>query len=193
MVDSKKIKVNKWWIGVAIVWFTILSTLFVGMPLARFFKDQDIQAAFFLLGMTFVGVTVATYTFKKKAGKWELAIIMGLVALYTMWLLRLGLAERSHLIEYSVLAIFVHRAMMESLQNHLSNLKILVSTFILSFVLGAIDEGFQYFIPQRVFDMEDLVFNAMAILFALLSIQLVKWIRRKSFNSNRSTGTDQQK
>ena len=77
------------------------------------FGDQNMQAAIFMLGMLLTAATVIVHGFRIKPGSMELTIWMGMVAVYLMFFLRLGLPERSHLMEYGVLAVFSHLALME--------------------------------------------------------------------------------
>ncbi len=103
------------WLWALAVVMAIFSTLFIGRPFTKLFKSQDVQAAIFLLGMLLVGIAIVAHALKTKPGKIEIALLSGIIAVYIMWLLRLGLAERNHLIEYSILAIVIHKALSEKL------------------------------------------------------------------------------
>ena len=92
---------------------------------------------------------------------------------------RLGLAERSHLIEYSVLAIFIHKALLERIQNGEKVPLTALTAFGLTVLIGAIDEGNQYFLPSRVFDVEDIMFNSLAAFMAIGGSSLLMWIRQR--------------
>ncbi len=157
---SKKEK--RLWILVSIIFLTIFSTLFTGHPLAELFADQNHRAIFFLIGMALVAIAIFMHATSNNTGKWELGLIVGIVAVYTMFFLRLGMAERSHIIEYSVLAILIHMALMErGIFNH-SKIKTALLAFVITFLIGLFDECVQVLIPSRVFDYYDVTFNAMA-------------------------------
>ncbi len=108
----------------------------------------------------------------------EITIWLGLLAVYLMVFLRMGLTERSHLIEYSVLAIFIHKALIERTKGN----KVLVSAFIAwiaTLATGVLDECIQIFLPDRVFDPVDILFNGLAGFMAIGSSVLLQWIRKK--------------
>ena len=101
------------WIWAMVVVIAIILTLFIGRPLAELLGPQDLRAIFFLIGMLFVGAMIFVHALKKERSGLELTLVLGIMAVYIMFFLRLGLAERSHLIEYSVLAILIHMALLE--------------------------------------------------------------------------------
>ena len=177
-------KEKRRWVWVLLVWMAIFSTLFIGRPLIELFRNQDIQAVIFVLGMFLVGVTILLYALRTKPGKIEITVLLGFVAVYTMLILRLGLPERSHLIEYSVLAIFVHRAFEERFRAEGGTTKPVLYAFVFTALIGVLDEGLQYFLPDRVFDTNDIIFNSFAILTALGTVWLLNWIRNRKKEAN---------
>lgn len=75
--------------------------------MAAYLQNHDLQAVFFLLGMFFVGMTIVTEGLMVRPGGAEIAIAVGIVAVYFMAFTRITLLEeRSHLIEYSMVAVF---------------------------------------------------------------------------------------
>lgn len=165
------------WLWALLVLLAIFSTLFVGRPLAELFGNQDVQAVIFLLGMLLVAAAILIHALKSKPDKFELAVWVGITAVYIMFILRLGLAERSHLIEYSVLAILIHKALKERLNSE-AIMKPALLALIITFLLGVFDECLQLFIPDRHFDPTDIVFNGIAISMAIGSSALISWIRK---------------
>ena len=174
---------KKLWLWALAVLAAIFSTLFLGQPLEQLFSSQDFRAVIFVLVMFLVGVTIILHGIKTNPGKIEISIIIGIAAVYIMFILRLGMPERSHLMEYSVLAIFIHKAILErtSQGKHIP-LPALLS-IVITFLIGGIDESLQIIIPDRVFDPEDIIFNGFAGLMAIGSYKLITWVsklRRKS-------------
>ena len=96
-----------------------------------------------------------------------------------MLIFRLGAPERSHLIEYSVLALFIHRALLEHYAQKLHKWKIAGLAILISAALGLFDEALQWFLPNRVFDPEDIIFNSMATSFAVVGSMLLGWAKKK--------------
>ena len=166
------------------VYVAILATLFVGRPLAAMVSDQNVAAVFFLLGMLLVGLTIAFHAFKTKPGKIEIVVWIGLSAVILMFLLRLGLAERSHVIEYSVLAILIHLAFQERSNNDETFKHPAIKAILLAFTLGVIDECLQIFMPSRHFDPTDIFFNGMAVVAAIGTKIFLRWLRNQLSKRN---------
>lgn len=167
------------WIWVFVVFTTIFSTLIIGQPLTTLFSNQNVQAAIFVLGMLLVGATIIVHSIKRKPSKIEITILLGIVSVYTMFFLRLGLAERSHLIEYSVLAIFIQRAFTERFSKQNLIIKPAIFAFVVSLLIGIFDECIQIFQPDRVFDPADILFNAIAISMAIGTTLFLTWVRNQ--------------
>ena len=174
MFKSKKER--RLWIWVVLITTTIYSTIIFGRPLAKYFQDQNVQAIFFVAVLLLITLAVVIHAFASKPGRVELALWIGLAAVYSMFILRLGLAERSHLIEYSILSIFIFRAFYERYEGKV--LKSAFFAFIMSVMVGVLDECIQIFAPHRVFDTTDIVFNTMAVFFALGSVLLMFLVRK---------------
>ncbi|NKI26957.1 VanZ family protein [Arenibacter sp. 6A1] len=167
------------WIGTFSVVMAIYATLFVGRPLANVLRDQDIQALIFLLGMVLVGTAMVLHAIKTGPSKTELSLWVGIVAVYVMLFLRLGIPERSHLIEYSVLAILIHKALIERKNNGKHIPVPSLASFLIAFLIGVLDECLQLFLPHRVFDPVDIVFNGLAVAMAIGSSVIVSWAHKK--------------
>lgn len=167
------------WLCVVIVIFAILSILFMGQPLVRQLRSQDVQAVFFLIGLLLVALAIILHGIRAKPGKLELSVIIGVAAVYIMFIFRLGAPERSHLIEYSVLAILIHKALLERSKYRTLTLKPGLLAFILAFSFGVLDESIQYFIPTRVFDVEDIIFNGSAVSMALIASLILQFVKNR--------------
>lgn len=167
------------WLYAFIVVSVIFSTLFIGNPLLKLLENQDIQAVLFVLGMLLVGVTIITHALRLQPSGIELTIWLGMMAIFLMVFLRLGLPERSHLIEYGVLAIFIHLALLERNTKEQPHFLPALFAFLITFVIGVMDEGIQLFIPNRVFDSEDIIFNGFAALFAIGGNVILDYSRRR--------------
>ena len=167
------------WIWSFAVLTTIFSTLFIGQPLARLFGNQDVRAVVFVLVMILVGATIIIHALKTKPGKVEITLLLGIVAVYIMFFLRLGMPERSHLMEYSVLAIFIHKAIIERVNQGKQIRWPALLSFFLAFLIGVVDECIQIILPERVFDTDDIIFNAMAVAMAIGSCVVLAWVSKR--------------
>lgn len=174
------------WLYAFIVLLTIISTLIFGQPLVEVLGNQDIRAAIFLIVMMLVGATIVVHGLKTRPSKTEITIWLGLAAVYIMFFLRLGLPERSHLMEYSVLAIFIHKALIERESQGNQVWMPALLAFVATLIIGTIDECIQIVIPDRVFDPNDMLFNGLAGLMAIGSSMALQWIRKKKSKSKAS-------
>lgn len=168
------------WFWAFFVLAAIFATLFIGNPLANYLQNQNVQAFFFVLGLLLVGSTVTVHSVSKKPNKIEISLLLGIIAVYVMFLFRLGAPERSHLIEYSVLAIFIQKALAERELHSKLILAPSILAFIIAFLIGVLDESIQLFLPNRVFDLQDILFNGIAVMMAVGAGELLNWIRRKA-------------
>lgn len=169
---------KKLWFWALATVVTIFSTLFIGQPLLELLANQNVRAVFFSIGMLLVGAAIIMHSIKTKPGKIEIAVILGIIAVYTMFFLRLGMTERSHLIEYSILAIFIHKALVERSKRGEKIPIVALIAFITTFLIGVIDECVQIILPNRVFDPLDIIFNGNVAALAIASNVIFSWIRK---------------
>ena len=168
------------WIYALLVWIAILSSLILGYPLLKLLGNQNMQALIFIMCMIIIGVTVILHAFRKANDKNDTVTVLGIVAVLLMLFLRLGVAERTHLIEYSVLTVFIHKALIERYAKKYRQFKIALLALVVSFLIGVFDEGVQILIPNRVFDTTDFLFNGIAAGMAVGASLLWQWIRKKT-------------
>ncbi|MDN5202736.1 VanZ family protein [Fulvivirgaceae bacterium BMA10] len=172
------------WLYALAVLIAIFSTLALGRPLQEMLRDQNTQAVFFLIAMILIGTTITVHGLKARPSKTELVIWFGLAAVYIMFVFRLGAPERSHLMEYSVLAIFIHKALIERTKHENQVTKPALLAFVATVIIGVLDECIQIFLPDRVFDPQDMLFNGLAALTAIGVSMLLKWARKKFRKNN---------
>ncbi len=178
------------WLCALAVLVAIYSTLILGQLYTKLFANQNVQAIIFLFGMLLVGVTILMHSLRPKTTKVEILILIGIAAVYMMLFLRLGIPERSHLFEYSVLAIFIHKALIER-EKHTDNIRSsALYAVIISFAIGVIDECLQLFIPNRVFDPNDILFNGFAVTMAIGSGVVFTWVQNRGGKSKQGNDSE---
>lgn len=170
-------KEKRYWFWAILVLAAIYSALLIQPPSITY--NQNVQAVFFVLGLLFVGAAVVMHGLEKNPGKVELSILLGIIAVYVMLFFRLGAPERSHVIEYSVLAVFIHKALSERARHRKVPLGPAFLTLLIGLLIGSLDEGIQLFLPQRVFDAMDIIFNSLAVMLAMGSSLLISRIRKR--------------
>ena len=167
------------WTWTLVVILVIFSSLIFSSWLFELLNNQTLSAFVFLVGMLLAGITMVLHALRMNPGKQEIALWLGFATIYIMFFLRLTLAERSHLIEYSVLTVFIHEALLERKKQGREILYPPLLAVIFAAVIGVIDECVQYFIPDRVFDLTDMLFNALAALTAMVVTVSIAWVRKR--------------
>lgn len=151
------------WFAALILIVSIMATLGLACPLTTFLSDTGLLPLFFILGILLVIVTALTRGFIRKPQITDFGLVLGIIAVYLLVFVRMEMPlERTHLIEYGILAIFIHEALNERASH---GKKLPYSPLIaigITACFGAIDEGIQAIIPGRVFDIRDILFNALA-------------------------------
>ncbi|MBT8274205.1 MAG: VanZ family protein [Bacteroidia bacterium] len=168
------------WIWTAIVLLAISLTLIFGRPLASMLRDRNMLTNAFWLAIILVGLTVLVHGIRARPGKIEIMIWLGTAAVYLLVLLRMAVPEeRSHLIEYSVLAVFIHEALKERKKNVAQMRSPALLALLIAIGIGVIDECSQLLMPNRVFDPIDILFNTLAVVMAITASVLLQWARNR--------------
>jgi VanZ family protein len=108
----------------------------------------------------------------------ELGVGLGVGTVVMLVLVRTAIPERSHLMEFGVLAVLVFEALTERKANGRRVPVPALLAVVVTTSLGALDEGIQFFLPSRVFDPLDLVFNTGAAVAAVLGMVALGFARR---------------
>jgi len=167
------------WCWVAVVLIAIYSSLGLSQGVAEWLRERNLLRI--SLGAILVlGTAIIAWRWAKTRPGWrEIGVGFGITFAYLWALARVGVPpeERTHLIEYAVVAAFMYRALVERRRNGRTvpapdALTVLGTTF-----LGLLDEGIQWLLPGRVFDVRDVFFNFLAgvmFMFVVLFIALVR-------------------
>ncbi len=167
------------WLWALIVLLVIYSTLWLTGLLAEILAENTLLTISFVMGLLLIAITVIGSGLVKE-GKWQdLWLVVGVVAVYGMILVRLGIPERSHLIEYSVLALLIYGALRERKKNGGKIFMPPLIAILVTALLGVIDEMIQILIPNRVYDPQDILFNTLAAILAVGTFQFLRWIRNR--------------
>lgn len=174
------VRERRLWAWTLIVVAAIYSTLGLARTLTERFSDQNLNAAVFVLGLLLVAAAAVSLARNVQRRGAEIGVALGVIATYLLVFVRLTSAvERSHLIEYGVVAVFVYEALEERASRGRRVPAPAWLAIAITVLVGAADEGIQLFIPSRVFDPIDIVFNTLAAAMAVGASVLLSRARRR--------------
>ena len=167
------------WAWTLAVVATIYSTLGLARTLAGSWGDSTLGAGLFALCCVMILATVLTRGFKSRPGGAEVGVAVGIAAVYLLVLARMSSpTERSHLIEYGVVALLIHEALTERVSQGRRVPAAALLAVSLAILLGVIDEFIQLYLPSRVFDPVDILFNVLAAVMAIAASSALSWARK---------------
>ncbi len=141
--------------------------------------NQGLTDVAFLASMLVVGLTVLTQGLKARPGGVEIGVGLGIPVVYFLVFLRLTMPERSHLIEYGVVAVFAYEALTErASQGRRVPVPALLAV-VATALVGVLDECIQALLPSRVFDPRDILFNVLAGVMAVAASVALHWARTR--------------
>lgn len=175
------IRERRLWLLTLAVVVGIYSTLGLVRPIATALRESGLLGIFFGIGMLLVIVTIILIGLKTRPGGAEIGVFLGIIAAYLMVFVRMALPEeRTHLIEYSVVAIFIHEALKERASQGRRVPAPALLAILAASLIGVLDECIQEFLPSRVFDPRDILFNVLASIMAVSANLSLAWVRRKT-------------
>ncbi len=167
------------WIWTALVVAAIYSTLGLARTLTDRLGNDFFSVWLFLLGCVLILLTVITQGLKVRPGGAEIAVALGVAAAYLLILVRMSApTERSHLVEYGVVAVFIHEALTERAARGRRVPAPALLAIVAASLVGVIDELIQRVIPGRVFDPVDILFNVLAAVMAIGASVALRRARR---------------
>ena len=174
--DAEKL----YWRWTAIVIATIYLTLGPAQVVAQFLREQNLLRITIIASMLFFGSFLFRKWMLNRPGFAEVGLVLGIVSVYLMTWLRFGNWEsRTHLFEYGLVSLLIYQALLAGKTKGRNIPFPAVLAILLTAIIGWADEGIQYLLPNRVYDLVDVGFNALAGGMAVLSTMLISWIRRR--------------
>jgi len=156
------------WLGAGAVVLAIYATLGVAPALAGLLRDRGLLGVCFSLGTLLVWATILTQGLKLRPRCAEVGVGLGITAVYLLVFVRISIPEeRTHLIEYGVVAVLVYEALQERARHGRRVPVPPLLAVLATSLLGAVDEGIQARLPGRVFASRDILFNVLASALAV--------------------------
>lgn len=156
----------------------IYATLGLTATLVEVLQNRGLFDGAFIVGFFLIWAAILTQGLRARPGGIEIGVALGIAAVYLMLFARLGIPERSHLFEYSVVAIFIHEALTERASQGRRVPAPALLAILATSLIGVLDEYIQMILPSRVFDPQDMLFNVLAAVTAVLASLALKWARR---------------
>lgn len=180
MISFKSRREKKLWIITAILIVTIFCTLGLAGSIAMELKKYGLEVAPFLLGCFLAVIMVFIQAFRRKASRNEIWAWIGIIAIYVFAFVRItSPIERSHLVEYGIVSILFLEIFLERKANGRKPQYPYIMAFAVTWIFSILDETLQIWIPNRIFDWDDILFNTIAVTLAIGSSKLISKSRNK--------------
>lgn len=149
------------WTGAAVL--AIYSTIGVARTVSDALRDRNLLRVTLAFMLVLV-LGPAAWRWVKSRPDWrEIGALLGVVFAYWMvWIRTTGWEERTHLLEYGVVAALIHMALLERRSNGHDVAVPAALALAATATLGLLDEIVQAVLPDRYFDPRDVFFNFVA-------------------------------
>lgn len=184
MTTDARLDERRWWR----ISFAYLAGIYLSLYPLQFVLDF-LRARNLLrlsLAALFVAAAaaVAIWMRRRQAGRLEWLALSGVGAVYAALLERMTiLQERLHLLEYGLLALGFRAALEARRRRGVGPAGagwVPVGAWALTASAGWLDEGIQAVLPNRVYDLRDVGFNALAGALSLASASALEAARRRA-------------
>ena len=170
------------WIWALAVVVAIYATADLARTIADALRESgllELTPTLFSGGMLLIGAMILVQGLRERSRSVEVGFALGVAAIAVIGFARgIAAAERSHLIEYAVLALIIHEALVER-KAHGRHVPVpAVLAIAATTAVGVVDECIQFFLPSRTFDWFDIGFDLLASVLAVGSSVALQWFRR---------------
>jgi VanZ family protein len=177
------------WLWALVVLAAITSSLGPAVPLAAFLRERNLLRATISVVVLMAVGGLAWQWIKRRPGLSEIGVALGVAAVYGMVWVRVQVPEeRTHLFEYGLLGVLIHQALVERRRNGRRVPAPALLAAAATVFLGWLDEGIQWLLPSRVYDLRDVGFNALAGGMAIAASLAMAWVRRRRGLAGRGRG-----
>ena len=151
------------WFWTMVVLAAIYASLGFAATLVHALRERNLLRISFA-ALVFVLLVVFVVQWLRKSPGWrEVGMAIGVALAYWLAFIRIeNPAERTHLLEYGIVAALIHQALQERANNGRVVPNPAILTVVATALLGLLDECIQAIIPSRFFDWRDVGFNAFA-------------------------------
>lgn len=187
MVVFTSARERRLWLWALVATAAIYATLAPAPALAAALRDRDRLDSTFFAAFVVVVLAVIVVGLAVRPGWREVAVAVAALATYLMAFLRFANpAERTHLVEFGVVAVLVYLALLERRSTGAAVRAPALVAVVVAALLGLVDEGIQAVLPVRVYDPIDVAFNLGAALMAVTAVAALHWARTHRSTSGTS-------
>ncbi len=171
------------WLLAAAWLLAIYASLYYARIVTEALRERNLLRATVLAVFLLAGGVILSAVLRRRPGWRELAVLALFAAAYAAVLPRLRvIEERVHFLEYGLLAGLIHGALRERLRaggaeavgspgmRPTASVWAAAGAVLLTSLSGWGDEGIQALLPNRVYDLRDVAFNAAAALLAVAAL-----------------------
>lgn len=175
-------RIRLWgWVGLWTI--VVYGTLYIARPVSAVFRrgipNYGIFVNTIVLFLAVEALLIIYSLYKSGFFKkgYTLILLFAAVTIYALVISQVRLAEEKiHFIEYGLLSFLVYRA----LRIDIKGWWVYLLSFTLVFILGWVDEGIQYLLPNRIYDIRDVVMNGVGGVIGLVFIFIVENDKKES-------------
>jgi VanZ family protein len=177
MPPSKKLRARYWLYVLGFVGL-IYSTLYIVRPICTYLKAATpfslLVNILCIVVLILLGIGIGMKIRIQKLSSYVILSMVLLVYIYGLAVLQYP-EEKIHLIEYGFLAYLVIKAIRVDVSKPIAY----GYAFILVSVIGWIDEGIQYLLPNRYYQIEDVILNSVSGALGLFLVFILNREQRK--------------
>jgi VanZ family protein len=168
------------WLWFLAVLVAIYSTLGPAGTLVETLRERNLLRVSVAIILLLVVGAIAGQWVKRRPGRGEIGVALGVTAAYLMtWFRIQHPEERTHLLEYGLVAVLIHQALKERLRQGRRVPSPAALAVVVTALLGWLDEVIQMMLPNRVYDIRDVGFNVLAGLMATAASLALVRVRRR--------------
>jgi VanZ family protein len=169
------------WFWALAVLVAIYTTLGLAGKLAAYLRSRNLLDTLFFISFLVVIAAIAGSGLQKQSGRREIWAMLGVATVYGAVMIRFFIRpeERTHLFEYGLLAVLIFQALTERRRHNADTPNPAALAVVVTALLGWFDEGIQAILPNRVYDIRDVGFNALAGLMAVAASLVLRKARHQ--------------
>ena len=158
------------WAALFAVLVAIYSTLGVARSVVDVLRAHGLVSWCTTAALLAMASIIGARWLRGERGGREIGVMLGVGFAYFMVLARLDRPEeRTHLMEYGVVAALIHMALLERQTQGRWTWHPALVAVVGTALLGFVDECIQWKLPGRYFDLRDVGFNALAGVMVVLA------------------------